>query len=133
MKNKDKECEKAKCGIYRMHFLWRSELGALYFSCAMEKKVPENKKPEMYELLARVNESLWLGHFDLPQEEGVPMFRHTCLMRGAPAGAEQLEDLVEIAIMECDRFYPAFELALSEHSQSPEAMMLAMLDVAGEA
>ena len=61
----------------------------------------------MYELLALANEKLWLGHFGLEQDDGMPVFRHAVLLRGAPgASAESLEDMVDIALTECERFFP---------------------------
>jgi len=60
-----------------------------------------------------VNEKLWLGHFDLSGDDGVIMYRHAQLFRGAQGCApEQLEDLLDIAITECNRFFPAFQSVL---------------------
>ena len=43
----------------------------------------------------------------------MPVFRHAVLLRGAPgASAESLEDMVDIAITECERFFPAFQFVL---------------------
>src|ERR1700754_896356 len=67
---------------YRMFFVWQEDLGALYFSCLFDTKVPAGKRIAATELLAHINERLWLGHFDLCSEEAVPMFRHTILLRG---------------------------------------------------
>ena len=67
---------------YSLYFAWREDIGALHFSCAMDMKVQPAKKQPLYELLASVNERLWLGHFGLWAEEGVPMFRHAVLLRG---------------------------------------------------
>jgi hypothetical protein len=64
----------------------------------------------------------------------VPMFRHTVLLRGAAgASVEQLEDLVDIARNECERFYPAFQFVLWAGRSASEAVELAMLDTVGEA
>jgi hypothetical protein len=50
---------------YRMFFVWQEDLGALYFSCLFDMKIPAGKRPPVSELLAMINERLWLGHFDL--------------------------------------------------------------------
>ena len=122
-----------RCGTYRMHFLWRSELNAMYFSCAMDTKISAEKRRDVYELLATANESLWLGHFDLSREDGQILFRHTCLLRGMNDHADPIEDLIEIALMECDRFYPAFEMVLQSDVKPSEALGLAIIDTVGEA
>ena len=119
---------------YRMFFVWQEDLGALYFSCLFDMKIPAGKRPPVSELLAMINERLWLGHFDLSSEEMSPMYRHTVLLRGTNGiVAEQLEDLLETAIGECERFYPAFQFALWGGKKPHEAMEAAMLETVGEA
>ena len=119
---------------YRMFFVWQEDLGALYFSCLFDMKIPAGKRPPVSELLAMINERLWLGHFDLSSEEMSRMYRHTVLLRGTSGiVAEQLEDLLETAIGECERFYPAFQFALWGGKKPQEAMEAAMLETVGEA
>ena len=54
---------------YRMWFCWHPELGVMHLSCALEIKVPADKREAIYALLAMANEKLWLGHFDLWSDE----------------------------------------------------------------
>lgn len=71
------------------------------------------RRAPVCELVAELNGRLWLGHFKYRPEMVMPTFRHTLLLRGASgASAEQLEDLVEFAIAECERFYPALPVDL---------------------
>jgi len=119
---------------YRLHFLWREDLGALYFSAAFDGPIKTDGKKNVYELLARANEKLWMGHFELSHDEQVPLFRQTCLMRGQwAASVEQIEDLVEIALVECDRFYPAFQYVADGGRNATQALQLSMVDTVGEA
>src|SRR5258708_5122761 len=98
---------------YRMFFVWRPESGALHFSCCFDTRVPDNKRHDIHDLLAFINEKLWLGHFEVSSEDDVPMFRQTTLLRGTQgASIEQLEHLVDIALDECARFFPAFQLVI---------------------
>jgi hypothetical protein len=121
-------------GEHRLFFVWQADLSAVYFSCMMDVRIPSHKKGPIAELLAIVNEKLWLGHFDLATEDMIPMFRYTVLLRGA-AGAtvEQLEDLVDIALNECERFYPAFQFVLWGGRSPTEAVQAAILETVGEA
>ena len=92
---------------YKLWFAWHPELGVMHLSCALDMKVPAKKRTPVYALLAMGNEKLWLGHFDLWSEEGLPVFRHAVLFReGIAASSELIEDLVDIAVSECERFYP---------------------------
>ncbi len=121
------------CG-YRMFFLWQQETSALHFSCGFDMKVPKARRGAVYELLAAVNEKLWLGHFDLGLDDPSPCFRQGILLRGAMgASVEQLEDLVDIALTECERFYPAFQLVVWGGKGPEHAIAAAMIDPLGEA
>lgn len=119
---------------YRIWFTWQPDLGVLIFSCAYDIKIHEKHRAKLFPLLAAVNEKLWLGHFDLSSEDGVIMYRHAQLLRGAQGvSPEQLEDLLDIAITECNRFFPAFQSVLWGGNTHEEALEIALLDTVGEA
>ena len=119
---------------YRLFFIWQAEIGALHFSCVFETRIHQESFESVYALLAAINEKLWLGHFDLSSEDGMPMFRHTLLLRGAgPASVEQLEDLVDISVSESDRYYPAFQFVIWGGKTPKEALDAALIEVVGEA
>ena len=67
-------------------------------------------------------------------DDGMPVFRHAVLLRGAQgASAESLEDMIDIALTECERFFPAFQFVLWGGKSPAEALAAAMLDCVGEA
>jgi hypothetical protein len=106
----------------------------MHFTCAFDMKVPDAKKVPIFELLGMVNEKLWLGHFGLWEEESVPMFRHTSLLRGTTGPVpEQVEDLIDIAVGECERFYPAFQFVIWGGKSARDAMAASLLETQGEA
>ena len=119
---------------YALYFSWSREISAMHFTCAFELKVPEKRRAALYELLALANERLWIGHFGMESEDGMPVFRHAVLLRGAPgASAESLEDMVDIALTECERFFPTFQFVLWGGKTAQDALAAAMLDCVGEA
>ncbi|EHL98127.1 hypothetical protein HMPREF9946_03736 [Acetobacteraceae bacterium AT-5844] len=119
---------------YGMFFCWSQDISAMHFTCAFDLKVPPTHRQKLYELLALANEKLWIGHFGLDGDDGEPVFRHSVLLRGAPgASAESLEDMMDIALTECERFYPAFQFVLWGGKPPAEALEAAMLDCVGEA
>ncbi|BDG74816.1 YbjN domain-containing protein [Roseomonas fluvialis] len=119
---------------YGLHFSWSHEISAMAFTCAFDLKVPADRRDKLYELLALANDRLWIGHFGIEVEDGVPVFRHSVLLRGSPsASAESLEDMVDIAITECERFFPAFQFVLWGGKAPAEALAASMLDCVGEA
>lgn len=127
------EVEGAWCN-FRIWFAWQPDLNALIFSCTYDMKIHEKARSKMHTLLAAVNERMWLGHFDIGTEDGVVMFRHALLLRGSRnVTSEQFEDLIDIAISECNRFYPAFQSVLWGGTSIEEALEVALLDTVGEA
>src|SRR5690242_13722195 len=71
-------------------FVWREQPASLNFSLTLDLRAPQAKQSAISELLRRINERLWLGHFDYWNEEGVAVFRHTIPMldRIAPEPGE---------------------------------------------
>jgi hypothetical protein len=119
---------------YGLYFAWSPEIAAMHFTCAFDLKVPAPRRSALYELLALANERLWIGHFGLDSDDGTPIFRHSVLLRGAQgASPESLEDLVDIALTECERFFPAFQFVLWGGRSAHEAIQASMLECVGEA
>ncbi len=97
-------------------------------------RVPTERRINIYELLAMINERTWLGHFSIWVEEGLPMFRHSMPLRGAVGPSiQQVEDIVDTAIDECERFYPAFQYVIWGGKAPADALQAAMIDTVGEA
>jgi hypothetical protein len=119
---------------YRLYFCLAEEISAMQFSCAYDMKVPEAKTAEMRTLLSLVNERLWVGHFGLGFESRLLSFRHGMLLRGmCGISVEQLEDLVDIALSEAERYYPAFQLVIWSGCTPLQAIDNALLVTVGEA
>ena len=119
---------------YGLYFSWSREISAMHFTCAFDLKVPAGQRTALYELLALANEKLWIGHFGMDEDDGMPVFRHSILLRGATtASAESLEDMVDIAITECERFYPAVQFVLWGGKSPADALVASRLECEGEA
>src|SRR5215472_8534670 len=61
---------------YNVSFTWMGDIEALHLACAFDLRVPESRLLDMQQLIAMVNEQLWIGHFDVWTQNGVVMFRH---------------------------------------------------------
>lgn len=118
---------------YHLLFRWSEVLGALHASCAFDARVPEERWPAVHELLALANDKLWVGHFDISTDEGLPAFRHSLLLRGGRLAVEQIEDLVDIALGEVDRFFPAFQYVIWGNRRPVDALTASILDTVGHA
>ena len=120
---------------YRLYFLWQEELTRAAFLLRLRHEGAEAAA-------RRRSTSCWRsptsgcgsGHFDLAAGDNSPAFRYAVLLRGiGTASSEQVEDLVDIAVSECERFYPAFQLVIWGGKPPEEAMATAMIDPIGEA
>lgn len=124
-----------KYGHYSMSFLWQDGVNALQFSSKMDLTIHASKIDEAKKTMSDINASLWLGHFDLDKTANQPSFRHTSLMRGMTegSGAPYLEDMIQIAIVESERYYMAFDLLSKTTTQDNSDLTLALMDVSGVA
>ena len=119
---------------YRVVFVWQETSSALHFCCRIDTRVAACHRSIVSDLLATVNGKLWLGHFDLSGDDQTIVFRHTSLLRGiSTVSAEIVEDLVDLGIAECDRYYPAFQLAMWGGKTAEEAIDASILEPVGEA
>ena len=121
---------------YEVRALWREDEQVLQFIAVADIRVPDDKRGAIYETIGRINEQLWMGHFELWSADGAILFRHAVLLGGgddAELSLAQADELVDAALTECERFYPVFQFVLMAGKSPVEALEAAMLDVAGEA
>lgn len=119
---------------YRIWFAWQEECGGLALSCSLDSKLPKQTLPKVHSLLALVNEKLWLGHFHISSDDMSVTFRHSLMLRdGAGTTAEHLQELLDLAISECERFYPAFQSVVWGGKAPAEALEMALFETIAEA
>jgi len=125
---------KGSWASYTIRGIWRREDHVLQLLCLPDIRVPDDKRAGLVELLALVNEQLWVGHFDIWSNGGVLLYRHGLLLGDEGLlSLAQAQVAVEAAIEECDRFYPAFQFMLWGGKTPEEALAASLVDAAGEA
>lgn len=125
---------KGSWASYTIRGIWRREDHVLQLLCLPDIRVPDDKRLAVFELLALVNEQLWVGHFDVWSNGGVLLYRHGLLLGDEGLlSLAQAQVAVEAAIEECDRFYPAFQFILWGDKTPEEALAASLVDAAGEA
>lgn len=119
---------------YRITLTCHEAFGALSFSCEMDTRIPPNVMPKLYPLLAKINQKLWLGHFDMTEEHGCIEFRYAMMLAGVGGvSVQQVEDLLDIAVTECERFYPAFQSLIWGEKSADDVLAMVLLETQGEA
>lgn len=113
---------------------WSPEMSALHLSCALDLKLNSGNKNQIFELLAKANEKLWIGHFSLWTDESIPIFRHSILLdKKEKITWDFLANLIEIAVSECEKFYPAFQYVVWGGKTAEDAISAAMIETVGSA
>jgi hypothetical protein len=85
-------------------------------------------------LLALVNEQMWVGHFDLWQQEGVIMYRNALLLAGGVEPSdEQIAAMMENALDACERFYQSFQFVVWAGKSAKESLEHSLIETVGEA
>lgn len=113
---------------------WRDEFEILHLAVSLEMKVPPARRDEVARLLARINEQLLVGHFDLWHSDGSLLFRNNLLLTGnAEANDAQCEALIRFGVETCERYFPAVQFVVWAGQPAAEALEAAMIDTWGEA
>ena len=119
---------------YHVAFSWIEDVEALHVACAFDLKVQDRRRPEVQQLIALVNEQLWVGHFDLWTSENVVMFRHSLLLTGGAAPTQgQCTMMLKSAVDACERYYQAFQFVLWAGKSAREALDAVLFETEGEA
>lgn len=119
---------------YSITLAWSNYDETLRMICTFDMDPPEDRMPVLYEAMNSANDKCWAGAFTLWREQGLMVYRYGLVLNGgAVAGAAQIDQLVNIAIANCERFYPAFQLVCWGDETPQEAMKIAMTEAYGRA
>jgi hypothetical protein len=119
---------------YSVSFTWMDDIESLHLACAFDAKIPERRRADLVQLIALVNEQLWIGHFDIWNVDGVIMYRHSLFLAGgAEVNPRQCEALIEIAVETCERYFQAFQFVIWAGKSPKEALEVVLFETQGEA
>lgn len=119
---------------YRLYFSLDQKLQFLTVSASYELRVPSHRQSQLADLLLEINHNMTLGHFDLWTRDGAPTWRYALPLRGLyQVSREQLEDIVDHALVELERFYPAFQGVLWGGLAAKSAVKTAIMECQGMA
>lgn len=121
-------------GVYRMMFMWNNASETLQFCCEYDIRLADFQYNHACQIINEINYAIWVGHFHISPESMVPCFRHTQLFKGMDfgSGADHLEDLIRIAMQECDFHYPALLMLASEHTHDEDQLAFALMPTQGQ-
>ncbi|MBJ57413.1 MAG: hypothetical protein CMP24_04145 [Rickettsiales bacterium] len=118
---------------YQLSFGYNEANNIIYISCALDIRISQQKHKEVFSLLAKINEKLTLGHFEVWLEDGWPIYR--CSIPFTPnlqLCKKQIERISALTLEECDKFYPAFQFLAWGDKDANESIRNLMLETKGE-
>lgn len=119
---------------YQIRAIWREEDSVLQLLVLPDIVAGSDKHSAIYEALGLINEQMWLGHFDIWSSTGVILFRHAAILpSNRLIEIDQAQTIIDVAIDECERFYPVFQFILWGGKSPREAIASALVDIHGEA
>ncbi|WND01670.1 YbjN domain-containing protein [Temperatibacter marinus] len=117
-----------------LRLFWHQEYKTLQLVSFLDLKIPENRLSDMQNVIHRINETMFLGHFEYWHNESAILFRHASLASDPMAGsitADHLANLIEIAVKESNKVYPVFQFIMWGGLSPEEAIEASMLECAG--
>ncbi|MDR1334161.1 MAG: YbjN domain-containing protein [Holosporaceae bacterium] len=119
---------------YVLSVVFKVDCEIVYFACDMNLSVPDNKRPAVVDALAKANERIWVGHFDLLSLGSRIVYSLTIPFASSFIMDEaMMESIIQLVMDECNRFYHYFALII-ESKKAPDLTFNALfLETAGEA
>jgi hypothetical protein len=114
---------------------WQEEFSALLMGCSIPVEIRDEHYETAAQTLEQINDSLWMGHFDLSNKGLFPTFRHTLLCRMVPFAVvlDLAADAIDIAVAECNRFHTTFQLLQAGDVQLQDNITAMVFETVGEA
>ncbi len=115
-------------------FSFEESMQCLHISCLMNIETKIENKSKIFELLALINDNLWVGHFSYWTSQKMPVFRHSIFCSNhMPLFEKQIAQIFEIAVKECERMYPVFNVVLNKGMEPTQALYPLLMETAGQA
>lgn len=104
-------------------FAFEEHLRCLHISCLLNIETSTVDRSKMFELLALLNENLWLGHFSYWSEQKMPIFKHSIILQDEEElFINKISKIIELSIMECERVYPIFNAVMRQNISPIQAL-----------
>ncbi|MDG1339783.1 MAG: YbjN domain-containing protein [Paracoccaceae bacterium] len=119
---------------YSITLAWSAYDETLRLICTFEMEPPEDRLPALYEGLNTINDRCWAGAFTYWNEQKLMVYRYGLVLAGDQiAGPEQVDTMINVAVMTAERFYPALQLITWAERSPAEAVEVAIAEAYGRA
>ncbi len=119
---------------YSVTLAWSAQDESLRLICAFDMAPPARRMSALYKMIALANDKCWTGAFTLWTDQKMMAYRYSLnLSGGAMASSAQINDMVRVAVLAAERFYPAFQLVVWGGETPEKALGIAMTEAYGRA
>ena len=119
---------------YSITLAWSDYDETLRMICTFEMEPPEHRVEKIYETLNRTNDMCWAGAFTFWAPQKLMVYRYGLVLAGGQtAGQEQIDTIINTAVMTAERFFPAFQLVAWADQEPEQALQVAMSEAYGRA
>ena len=119
---------------YQLAVTWQHDEEAMQVTCRIDVKFDESRVGEIALLAALLNQQIFMGHLTIDTGTCELELRHTLPLRGAGgATPEQIEDVVDIMLGECEYCFPAIYQVAQDKITAYHAAAVTLLTTEGEA
>jgi len=124
-------------GVWRTYSItlaWSHCDQTLRLVCSFEMEPPEDKLAGLFEILNSTNDMCWAGAFTFWPAQKLMVYRYGLILSGgAVAEPDQIDRMLSAAVLNCERFYPAFQLVCWADRAPAEALQVAIAEAYGRA
>jgi hypothetical protein len=119
---------------YEVTLAWSAYDQILRLILSFEMEPPDERLPALYECLNGINDMSWAGAFTYWAEQKLMVYRYGLLLAGdLTAGQEQVDTMINAAVLSAERFYPAFQLVMGDEHTPAQAIQVAIKEAYGRA
>lgn len=119
---------------YSITLAWCAFDETLRLICTFEMEPPEDTLPSLYDGLNRVNDQCWAGSFSFWNEQKLMVYRYGLVLAGGQvASPDQIDTMINAAVLSAERYYPAFQLICWGNRPPAEALQIAIAEAYGTA
>lgn len=119
---------------YSITLAWSGFDETLRMICTFEMEPPRDRLPMLYETINAVNDQCWAGAFSFWAAQQLMVYRYGLVLSGGQvASPEQIDTMINAAVLSSERYYPALQLVVWGNQSPEQAIEVAIAEAYGRA
>tara|TARA_B100000524_G_scaffold309365_1_gene185341 strand:+ start:433 stop:936 length:504 start_codon:yes stop_codon:yes gene_type:complete len=119
---------------YNVVFVWDEQNKIISVSSHFDITKKEKINKDIYSLVSTVNEKINLGYFHYCSKLDTVFFKYQVSVKGFDfLTEEQIDDILNVVIKECDKYFPAFYLFFFKKQDPKYALSASLIETNGQA